>query len=198
MPASRIVAAWEAIEAALHAQFPAVLATLAPPAQAAEIDAVEQICEVALPLDLRESLLRHNGQRDSHRTRGLVNGADLLDAEGIGRVWQMWAMVTGDGNNEVDPSNDVSEAIATDVVWHPKWIPFAQTGDNLSYVTDLAPRQKGSVGQVFTHYSGTPGEVLARSYTEWLEGLAAKLAARSYDDAAVKRFGTPWFGSASV
>ena len=113
MPASRIVAAWEAIEAALHAQFPAVLATLAPPAQAAEIDAVEQICEVALPLDLRESLLRHNGQRDSHRTRGLVNGADLLDAETIGRMWQMWAMVTGDGNNEVHPSNDISDAIAT-------------------------------------------------------------------------------------
>src|SRR5262245_59996125 len=98
----------------------------------------------------------------------LVNGADLHNAEGITRHWQMWQMLAAD-SNEVDPSNDTSEKIATDVAWHPKWIPIALTGSNLCYVLDLAPRPKGSLGQIFTHAHGEPGGVLAKSYTEWLE-----------------------------
>ena len=192
MPTSKIVAAWEAIELELRAQFPAVLESLAPPARATEIDQIEEVFHVPLPQDFRESLLRHNGQRGSHWTRALVNGADLLGVEEIGKYWQMWALVVGD-SNEADSSSDVSEEIATDVIWHPKWIPFAVTGSNMSYVIDLAPRSKGSVGQVFTHASGSPGEVLARSYTEWLEGLASKLVRKSYNDEAVKSFGTPYF-----
>jgi molybdopterin molybdotransferase len=204
MPASKIVAAWETIEAELQAQFPAVSETLAPPAQASEINQIEEACSVVLPQDFRESLLRHNGQRGSmsmHNDpdpRGsywrcsLVNGADLLGAGDIIKHWQMWVDVVGD-SNETDPSSDTSDEIATDVIWHRSWIPFALTGNNTSYVIDLAPRSKGSVGQVFTHASGSPGEVLARSFTEWLEGIASKLARRSYNDEAVKRFGIPWF-----
>ena len=192
MPTSKIAAAWETIEAELQVQFPTVLESLAPPAQASEINQIEEVCHVQLPQDFCESLLRHNGQRGSHWTRALVNGADLLGVEEIGKHWQMWSLVVGD-SNEADPSSDVSEEIATDMIWHPKWIPFALTGSNMSYVIDLAPRSKGSVGQVFTHASGSPGEVLARSYTEWLEGLASKLARKSYDDEAVKRFGIPCF-----
>jgi cell wall assembly regulator SMI1 len=194
MPTSKIVAAWETIEAELQVQFPAVLETLAPPAQASQIDQIEEVCQTPLPQDFRESLLRHNGQRGSHWNRALGNGADLLSAEEISKVWQMWALVVGDGDdNEAHPSSDTSEEIATDVIWHPKWIPFAHTGSNMSYVTDLAPRSKGSVGQVFAHSSGSPGNILARSYTEWLEDVALKLARKSYDDELVKRFGTPYF-----
>jgi cell wall assembly regulator SMI1 len=178
MPTSKIVAAWETIEAELQAQFPAVSETLAPPAQASEIDQIEEVCNVVLPQDFRDSLLRHNGQRGSYWRCSLVNGADLLGAGDIIKYWQMWALVVAD-SNETDPPENTSDEIATDVIWHPKWIPFAVTGNNMSYVIDLAPRSKGSVGQVFTHASGSPGEILARSFTEWLEGLASKLARRS-------------------
>jgi cell wall assembly regulator SMI1 len=192
MPSVRIFAAWETIETELRNQFPDVLETLAPPARPAEIDQIEQICEVALPEDFRASLLRHNGQSGSNWMRGLVNGADMHNVNGIAKHWQMWQMLAADGN-EANPSSDTSEEIATDVIWHPKWIPFALTGANLSYVMDLAPRPKGSLGQVFTHAHGEPGRVLAKSFTEWLEGIASWLVGKNYDRDAVKRFGTPWF-----
>ncbi len=192
MPVTRVLAAWETIETELREQFPAVLETLALPARAAEIDEIEQVCGVTLPVDFRASLLRHNGQSASNWMRGLVNGADLHSAEGIAKHWQMWQMLAADGN-EIDPSNDISEEIATDVGWHPKWVPFALTGSNLSYVIDLAPRPKGSLGQIFTHAHGTPGGVLARSYADWLEGIARRLVSKDYNHEAVNRFTTPYF-----
>lgn len=192
MCSTRVFTAWEAIEAQLREQFPSVLETLAAPASAAEIDEIEQVCAVTLPEDFRASFLRHNGQSGSNWMQGLVNGADLHNAEGIGRHWRMWQMLAADGN-EAHPSNDTSEEIATDVVWHPKWIPFALTGSNLSFVLDLAPRPKGSLGQIFTHAHGEPSGVLARSYIEWLEGIADRLVRKSYHHDAVSRFASPWF-----
>jgi hypothetical protein len=57
---------------------------------------------------------------------------------------------------------------------------------------------EGVVGQIFVRARGTPGDVLARSYGEWLERVASKLATQEYRTDAVKCLGTLWFQGVDV
>jgi cell wall assembly regulator SMI1 len=195
---SVVVKSWETIEAELRKQFPSVYESLSPPASEFELARLEKSCEVSLPDDFRASLLRHNGQRERHSLHGLVNGAELLNIEGILDVWNIWRQVASDPENFVHPDNDTSKEIATDRVWHPKWIPFTETADGNSHVMDLAPRRKGSVGQVFMHAHGECGDVMAKSFGQWLERVASKLRNQEFNVEAVEQFKKPWFSGLDV
>ena len=150
---------WQTIELQLQEQFPAVFQTLAPPASEADVARLESRFGAILPSDLKESLLRHDGQQPRNTLANLVKGNTLLSVEGILDVWSVWQELAADPMYVVHPSNDTSEEIGTGVVWHPKWLPFTETGSGWHHVIDFGPRSKGVVGQVFHLAHGEPGEM---------------------------------------
>lgn len=198
MTDTALTTAWATIEAELAVQFPAVRSSLAAPATPLEIARLEKRCNVKLPDDLRASLLRHNGQIDRQTLNTFANGATLLSVDAIIATWIMWQDLAGDSMLSVYPSNDTSKEIATNRVWHPKWLPFTETCDGNYHVMDFAPRSKGTMGQIFKLAHGEPGDVLATSYTQWLERIASKLVSRDYYDDSAAELNTPWFSGYDV
>jgi cell wall assembly regulator SMI1 len=199
MKNSPVENAWETIEAELATQFPSVSASLNPPASEIDVARLEKRCDVSLPDDFKVSLLRHNGQKQRGiLDTGFVNSALLLNVDSMITIWTTWRKLAADPAYVVHPDNDTSKEIATNHVWHPKWIPFTETVDGNSHIIDLAPRKSGTVGQVFMHAHGECGNVMTRSFTQWLERVASKLKNREYDSELVARFNAPWFSDIDI
>jgi cell wall assembly regulator SMI1 len=197
-PAQTIDETWDTIESELAVQFPQVHESLSPPATAYELDLLEGAMDRMLPPDFRASLLRHNGQRERMSLHGFCNSACLLGTDGILDVWHGWRNVADPSIMYVHPHNDTSLEIDTGVVWHPGWVPFTETDCGNYHFLDLAPRPRGTVGQIFFSFDAAPGGVLARSYREWLDRIASKLVARDYQRTLSEEFGSPWFNGFDV
>ncbi|MFE9636900.1 SMI1/KNR4 family protein [Streptomyces sp. NPDC006463] len=108
-----VAASWQRIDAWLARHAPDRLAELRPPASAFAIDQLEITLNVRLPVDLRASLLCHDG--DSSYL-GILPCGPLYSTEQIVKVRQMRVEIW---EGEDDP--DEQEA----PWWGAQWIPFA-------------------------------------------------------------------------
>jgi cell wall assembly regulator SMI1 len=121
-----VTEAWARIEAWMERHAPASAATLAPPADPAEIAAAQVTLGLAFPAELVASLRRHNGLLE---WANVLPEHPPLSVAGIVEHRQM-CMDVADGLAPARPGDEPW--------WHELWLPFAGS-DGDSQVIDLRP-----------------------------------------------------------
>lgn len=182
---------WRRLErwAAIHA--PRMLEGLDGPATEAELLALERALDRRLPLALRTSLQRHNGEDDAGVSI-LAHYGDLLPAHIILRNWQWgiqyetehgpfgledphaWAASIVDGHWTVQgPVKPLSHS--------RYWIPIASMDGKMNLYLDFDPPAGGTPGQVIrTAREFGQWQVLASSFLAFFHQYVHDLAVGRY------------------
>jgi cell wall assembly regulator SMI1 len=181
-----IAESWRRIENWLRAHDPGTLATLRPGATPEALAATEAALGVALPDDLRASILLHDGQERSTTTQALpalIEGVEFLSLDEMRVQWAIWQELLADG--EFDRvTSDASAGVRPDW-WNARWIPLTYDGSGNHYCADLDPAPGGTAGQIITMWHDEATRALiVPSFGAWLAAFAADLDAGhyAYDD----------------
>jgi molybdopterin molybdotransferase len=184
---------WRVIEAVLRENAHSVFRALRKPASDAQLARLSKVVPAKLPRDFVQSLKVHDGLRDSYlgQVRLFDYYALLPVAAILADYKSMCGLQSECGFGRSQCGGD--PAVRNDAHWRPGWVPVMDAdGDKL--VLDLDPAPGGSAGQVFAWFNmgSSPPRVLARSFGEWLAGLAETLGKRRF---RLDEFGGIWLGS---
>jgi cell wall assembly regulator SMI1 len=142
-----------------------------------QLEALERAIGSRLPDDVRESYLLHNGTSD------LLGVGEVMPLNRVEAMWQMYAAWQHENGYGLGPDWDPRdiEGPIKPIWWSALRIPVTHNGGGDSVMIDLDPAEGGTGGQViwFSHEVG-PEKVLARSWGEWLNGIAKELEVREY------------------
>jgi cell wall assembly regulator SMI1 len=175
-PAPPVVHSWGRIDKWAEENFPELMDQLCTPASTNDLNELEYSMDCTLPMDVRESLMIHDGQERGGRPTGLIFGAMLMDCEEIYDEWKNWRVVEQEymsspsdkkavACDEAGPSNVQAHAplgrrdlqarqdcqpedSVQKVYAHPGWIPVVRDWGGNYIAVDLAPGPKGTWGQV--------------------------------------------------
>lgn len=167
---------WSRLEHALTALVPAVSASLAPPASAADLEALGAHTGQDVDDALRGLYSTHDGQADD--APGLFVGLRFLSAAEAAEEWSRWSSTIHD-----DPSlvTDISVTSQPDgavqpVYFSDGWIPVATDGAGNGLAVDLDPGPKGTAGQLVCFGPDEPTRtVLASSALAFLDWLTTAI-----------------------
>lgn len=165
--------AWTRLERFLADHLPALADALAPPADAASLDALA----TRTGLDVRPVLDAlygvHDGQ--SADAPGLFAGLRFLPIADAADEWTRWADLVRD-----DPAlladvavSSLPDGAARPVYYSPAWIPVATDGAGNGLAVDFDPGPAGTLGQVL---SFGPDESVRRVIAPSAAALVAWLA----------------------
>lgn len=178
---SEINAIWEHIEAWYASQKAAHL--LHPGASAEAIASAEKQLGVPLPLQLRQSLQRHDGTAEGGWRYGTLLGVESIQAEE-----KIWRELLDNGTFSANADHDASEGDASIQKgwWVRGWIPLDADGAGNGNVVDIVPGPNGVVGQIIDmdHEVGPSGPEFS-SLAEYLEDVLKDLESGEfayYDD----------------
>jgi len=166
----QVNAAWERIEKWYATHFPAH--ELPVGASAADITALETHLGLALPEELKASLMRHNGLE--RWTRG-----ELLSTEGIKSEWSELAFELDHGTFD---DWELQENDFIQKCWfHKSWIPVDWDGGGNGFYIDMNPGPKGKAGQmIFLEHEVGPEGPHFPDFVAYLEDAAGKLEAGKF------------------
>jgi len=136
---------WTAYETWLAEHWPEGLHALQGPATDAQIRALEERLNVALPDDYVACLKIHNGQVDCGP---MLYGWEFLPAEEVAEQWAIWAELL-DSETFDGISSEPQAGIKSDW-WNRRWIPVTHDGGGNHLCLDLDPGVGGRSGQVIT------------------------------------------------
>jgi cell wall assembly regulator SMI1 len=181
---AKIVTSWNRIHKALAAAGTEHLGSLAKPASEASIAKLEAVLDHTLPVEFKESLAIHDGQKPgaevgefpgfySHNEGGSYY---LMTSKAIARDWRMLRSVMKSGDFDglvAEPDRGVRAHW-----WHVAWIPFASNGGGDHLCLDLDPATGGTKGQVICVMHDAPRRTVhSRSFVQWLQGRADAISA---------------------
>lgn len=170
-----IADSWKLIAAALRVRPTSASAVLPAGASLDAVRRVETEVGVALPEDMRESYVLHNGSNglwiceQGFLMPLMATGEGLLGSYGVLDLWRAMSEVGEEMSRErSSPSGPIR-----DDYWNRLWIPVTENECGDFVCVDLAPRTGGQHGQVidWNHEQGAT-RVLAGSFGQWLVGLA--------------------------
>ena len=175
--------AWSAIETRLPPTDDGQRGCLRRPVAPSELQAAVQLTGQPWPVDLRESLERHNGEVERG---GVLMGWRLLPAAEIAATWATMNELQRTG--EFRDGVPVAGAGVRPVWWSAAWLPISDSGSGDHHCIDLDPADGGRVGQVvvFLHDDGLR-RVQSDSLASLLGGLATGLAAGDFTADALGR-----------
>ncbi len=166
----RVNAAWNRIEKWYAEKAPDI--ELGAVAAAADITAVETHLGLALPEELKASLMRHNGVKNWPR-------GELLSVGRIKNDWDDYADLLDEGTFDdiLGKENDFIQKCW----WNKSWVPIDADGNgNLTFL-DLNPGSKGVVGQViYMDQEEGPSLPLFADFAAYLENTAEMLEGGKY------------------
>ncbi|KAJ5231998.1 Glucan synthesis regulatory protein [Penicillium chermesinum] len=156
-PPPPVAHSWRKIERWLEDNFEELLDNLGEGCTQNDINELEHELDCSLPLELRESLMIHDGQERPGLPTGLLFSVMLLDCEEIVQERHNWKTVNEDilaapmvhnapellERQDSQPPGAVQKAYA-----HPAWIPLARDWGGNHLAIDLAPGPAGKWGQV--------------------------------------------------
>jgi cell wall assembly regulator SMI1 len=184
---SAVAVSWARIHGAFEAKSSAhLICSLANPAAMAAVTKLEALFGVKLPVDFKQSLAIHDGQKPGAEVGefpGFCPNDDtgsyyLMGCKAITRDWKMLRSVKECGDfdgRKANPDRGVK-----DVWWDLLWIPFAANGGGDYLCLDLAPAARGARGQVIGVVHDAPGrKIYAKSFAEWLQRRATSEQRRS-------------------
>lgn len=143
-----VAASWRTIKAVLWENGHSVFQALRKPATDAQIARLSKLMPAKLTRDFVQSLMVHDGPRDSHLgVTGCSTNFALLPISAIIAEYRTMCSLQeecGFGGNQVGSDAEVRN----DTHWRRGWLPVMDAdGDKL--VLDLDPASSGSAGQVF-------------------------------------------------
>lgn len=146
------------------------------PASTADLERIDAEFGIALPADLKESYLLHDG------TGGwgwFPYGPYMLSAAEVVKEGRFWCDAVKKG--AFKKMKGTPEGPIKRTWWNPLWIPFTSSGSGDHYCVDLDPARGGTVGQVIEFFHETSASrVVAPSFAAWLDGFARDLEAGRY------------------
>lgn len=176
---------WARIETWLSLNAPSLLETLQPGARDAEIEELENQLSIQLPEDVKASYRIHDGQKDVGSP--FLYGYEFLSLEDIYMQWKLEQGVDSEireiyGSEYPSQLNrQLEENEVRNESWNRYWIPLASSDAGDHYCLDLAPTEKGTLGQIIAmaHEDDTR-PLLAPSFQVWLEQFADALETGIY------------------
>ena len=173
---------WRRLEAQFAKKYPSLLQALRPPASMAQIDAYEELTGYALPQDVRDLFMIHDGETmvlPKIEAPRLLSYFEWCSLERAAELWRNNAEVE---DHEFPPYAFTEEDAPAS--WQgayirpwegipPTWLPIGQSGDSWRYFTcvDMLPGPKGCVGQM-VEFGEVSATLVAPSLRAYLEGLA--------------------------
>ena len=165
--------------------------TLNPPATAAQLETAESAIGVRLPDDVRRAYLRFNGTSRRSHDETTPPGPHLFflpfcDWVSLEAMVELWELMRGI-NEQLIRRGTWPDIHSTDeavwgtpedracrrsecVGWLPQWVPVGDYGQHDKVYIDLAPTERGVVGQIICTAEDTlVTEVIATSFSEYLD-----------------------------
>ncbi|MCI9352882.1 MAG: SMI1/KNR4 family protein [Lawsonibacter sp.] len=169
-----------------------IYASVNPPADALEIQRLEEAVGVELPQAFRDYLSTLNGQknteeaaRDRNTEIPLLGFNPFLSVTGIIETWNMMNELFA---GETKPLDWVEEDKIKPFTWRRHWIPFTEYEGSQYLILDCDPGKNGTYGQVFCWCSGMDFlEVAADSFEAFSIGLLSRLSEGKFE---ITEFGT--------
>lgn len=204
-PPPPVAHSWRKIERWLEHNYEELLDQLGEGCTQNDINELEHELDCSLPLELRESLMHHDGQERGGLPTGVVFSAMLLDCEEIVQEWRNWKTVHEEyfaTANYIQPPVSSSAAGSSaappaPTMWrselldrqdsqppgaiqkayaHPAWIPLARDWGGNHLAIDLDPGPAGKWGQVIIFGRDYDCKyVVARSWAAFLAIFADDL-----------------------
>lgn len=135
----------QAIIELLREELPELAESLNPHATEEELRQTEEELGFALPLELRELYLIHNGEKDEGT--GLFFGLPFLSLEGMLSEWRVWAELEEEyaleGGHHSVPAGWIKERYI-----NRYWLPISKDWGGNNIGIDLDPDENGIRGQV--------------------------------------------------
>lgn len=176
-----MLSTWLNIETWLDKNAPQIKASLNNGIEQKDIEHLENVIGIKLPLDFLEFYKIHNGQDSS--SEGLINAEELLSFERIIDEWSIWKDLLDKKTFQENGSSftsDPDKGIKNDW-WNPLWIPITYDGSGNHFCLDLDPTDEGKYGQVIRMWHDDSIRSLeANSFTEWINAYAIKLQNGDY------------------
>jgi len=167
---------WERIESWLKENHSEGLNELNEGASDELIQETEQFLSIEFSEDVKEFYKIHNGTSWDFN---LIDGWLLLPLEDVQNQWKVWKDLL-DRGDFAEHKCTPHEAIRDDW-WNDKWIPLTSDGCGNHDCLDLAPTEKGRVGQIIKMWHDDDTRPLvADSFREWLENYIDALEASEY------------------
>ncbi len=147
-----------------------------PPAEEAQIDALQEMVGLEMPRSYRQLYRWHDGENDDRW--GHFYGLPLLPLQHVAAEWQQWKKTLADigGNPYAIPGGSWPEGAVDPAYTNPGWIPLTSDGSGGHIGLDLAPWPGGRVGQIILFGRDEDVKVvLAESLGQFLEWIAGML-----------------------
>jgi cell wall assembly regulator SMI1 len=164
---------WEIVADKLKEMAPIVYKDLNEGATQEQIDELERLTGVKLPIDFVEFYKIHNGQTPIKFAPdiSLFDHTKLMSIEEIIEVWTRWKEQVDAGefidNKNMPWKTNPDTGIKNDW-WNPLWIPFFDDADCNHYCIDLDPAPNGNYGQVIkTWHDDKERRMIAKSFKDW-------------------------------
>ncbi|KAJ5263768.1 hypothetical protein N7478_011373 [Penicillium angulare] len=204
-PPPPVAHSWRKIERWLESNYEELLDNLGEGCTQNDINELEHELDCSLPLELRESLMIHDGQERPGLPTGVLFSAMLLDCEEIVQERRNWKTVNDEYLSAAMMSTPVTSSAASSstaapqqgATWrndlldrqdsqppgavqkayaHPAWIPLARDWGGNHIAIDLAPGPAGKWGQIIIFGRDYDCKyVIARSWAAFLATFADDL-----------------------
>lgn len=206
-PPAPVAESWRRIEAWLDKHLLAVKATLRPGVSKRDLTRFEKVIGRALPEDVRQSWLIHDGQGHlpeefyatdepipeslgllfGNKLNPLINSKNCLSSRPVLAEWKFWKDLIeredepGYWDDFDGPCTSFPEGAIRCKYSHPGWLPLVTVMDSEYLGTDLAPGPEGVVGQLINFGRDCQAKyVLAASWAHFLEDFADELEAGNF------------------
>jgi cell wall assembly regulator SMI1 len=170
-----LIDVWRRIDGWLSSNAKPLAADLSGPATADAIAKAEADVGQPFPVELRQSLAVHDGQRGAGFEVFGVWG--LLSLRQIVDEWSELQSLAAEGaiaTND-DPAIKTLGAVRPRW-WDPAWIPVAKNASGDWLCLDMNPPASGRSGQVVAYWHDVPKrEVVAPDFAAWLAQIAGQL-----------------------
>jgi cell wall assembly regulator SMI1 len=175
MAPNNVIDHWRRIDGWLSSNAALLAEDLSGPATADAIARAEAEVGQPFPVELRQSLVVHDGQRGA--------GFEVFGVWGLLSLRQIvdtWRMLRGLATKGAIATKDDREIETIGAVrprwWDPAWIPVAKNAFGDWLCLDMNPPASGRSGQVVAYWHDVPKrEVMALDFGGWLAQIAGQL-----------------------
>lgn len=167
---------WKSIESKLAEIAPDILDNLNDGVTDVEVEDLERLINVKLPIDFVEFYKIHNGQAAG--SAGIIEREELLSFERIKDEWQVWKdlLDSKDFEDNNGPYTSTPDNGIKNDWWNALWIPITYDGSGNHYCLDLDPANQGNYGQIIRMWHDDAQRSLAaNSFKEWITDYKNKL-----------------------
>lgn len=169
---------WESYEAWLAKHFEESLAYLNPGVSEDHLLILERSISNTLPDEYRAWLKTHNGQ--ATETTGLLHSNEFLSVSRLLEEWLSMKKLLNAGDLTKE-GESVPKGAIKPVWWDTQWLPISADGSGGLVCIDLAPSDKGVVGQIINFDHKTDQRhVLANSFSDYIAAYLSDLEAEKY------------------